>query len=70
MLRGNIPVAKLTGASYFHQADFFAVMRVGHLDICVLGASGTPTAPMAFPSARGSWTVDAACQYRGEPCCR
>lgn len=28
----------LTGGSFFHHADSFAMMRGGHLDICVLGA--------------------------------
>ena len=28
----------LTGGSYFHHADSFAMMRGGHLDFCVLGA--------------------------------
>ena len=35
---GKIPVTELAGASYFHHADSFAMMRGGHLDICVLGA--------------------------------
>jgi 3-oxoadipate CoA-transferase beta subunit len=35
---GKIPVTELLGASYFHHADSFAMMRGGHLDICVLGA--------------------------------
>ncbi len=35
---GKIPVVELAGASYFHQADSFAMMRGGHLDVCVLGA--------------------------------
>jgi 3-oxoadipate CoA-transferase, beta subunit len=35
---GKQPVTLLTGGAYFHHADSFAMMRGGHLDICVLGA--------------------------------
>ncbi len=35
---GKIPVTELPGASYFHHADSFAIMRRGHLDIFCLGA--------------------------------
>ena len=35
---GKQPVTLLNGGSYFHHADSFAMMRGGHLDICVLGA--------------------------------
>ncbi len=35
---GKIPVTELPGCSYFHHADSFAMMRGGHIDVCVLGA--------------------------------
>ena len=35
---GKQPVTLLSGGAYFHHADSFAMMRGGHLDICVLGA--------------------------------
>ena len=35
---GKQPVSLLPGGSYFHHTDSFAMMRGGHLDICVLGA--------------------------------
>lgn len=35
---GKIPVIEAPGASYFHHADSFAMMRGHHLDVCVLGA--------------------------------
>jgi 3-oxoadipate CoA-transferase beta subunit len=35
---GKIPVTELPGASYFHHADSFAMMRGCHLDVCVMGA--------------------------------
>lgn len=35
---GKVPVTETTGCSYFHHADSFAMMRGGHLDVCVLGA--------------------------------
>ena len=35
---GKIPVTELPGASYFHHGDSFAMMRGGHVDVCVMGA--------------------------------
>lgn len=35
---GKQPVTLLEGGCFFHHADSFAMMRGGHIDICVLGA--------------------------------
>lgn len=61
---GKIPVLETPGASYFHHADSFAMMRGGHLDICVLGAfqvsaggdlaNWSTGAPDAIPAVGGA----------------
>jgi 3-oxoadipate CoA-transferase beta subunit len=35
---GKKAVTAIAGASYFHHADSFVMIRGGHIDICVLGA--------------------------------
>ena len=35
---GKQPVTLLPGGAFFHHADSFAMMRGGHIDICVMGA--------------------------------
>jgi 3-oxoadipate CoA-transferase beta subunit len=61
---GKGPVTLLAGGAYFHHNDSFAMMRGGHLDICVLGAfqvaangdlaNWSTGAPDAIPAVGGA----------------
>jgi 3-oxoadipate CoA-transferase beta subunit len=61
---GKQAVTAVAGASYFHHADSFGMMRGGHVDICVLGAfqvaengdlaNWSTGAPGAIPAVGGA----------------
>jgi 3-oxoadipate CoA-transferase beta subunit len=61
---GKAPVTLVKGGAYFHHADSFAMIRGGHVDICILGAfqvseagdlaNWSTGAPDAIPAVGGA----------------
>lgn len=61
---GKRQVSAIPGAAYFHHADSFAMIRGGHIDLCVLGAlqvaqngdlaNWSTGAPDAIPAVGGA----------------
>jgi 3-oxoadipate CoA-transferase beta subunit len=60
---GKKPVTLLPGGCFFHHADSFAMIRGGHLDVCIMGAfqvsscgdlANWSTGPVAIPAVGGA----------------
>ena len=70
---GKQPVTELPGSSYFDSAESFAMMRGGHLDVCVLGAFQVSArgdianwhtgAPDAIPAVGGAMDLAIGAQH-------
>ncbi len=66
---GKKPVTANPGASFFHHGDSFAMIRGGHIDVCVLGAmqvsqrgdlaNWSTGAPDAIPAVGGAMDLTA-----------
>ena len=70
---GKQPVTLLAGGSFFHHGDSFAMMRGGHVDICVMGAFQVSArgdlanwhtgAPDAIPAVGGAMDLAIGARY-------
>jgi len=67
---GKKPVTVLPGGSFFHHADSFAMIRGGHIDVCVMGgmqvsckgdlANWSTGGPDAIPAVGGAMDLAAS----------
>lgn len=67
---GKKPVTVLPGGSFFHHADSFAMIRGGHIDVCVMGgmqvsrtgdlANWSTGGPGAIPAVGGAMDLAAS----------